>query len=564
MWRHVVRRFLKPAVRPTVRRFRPSVESLEARAVPAIVSVGVSGSTLNVSTDNWATTVEVFQTGDQVRVRETGWSPYSFYPIDTTYDFPAAGISSVNVTGGAGSDRISNYSALPMTADGRGGHDNLRGGEAADWLVGGTGNDYVAGWGGDDVVSGMDGADSLDGGFGNDWLYGDGGDDRMSGDGGNDNLYGDAGRDLLRGGVGNDRLTGGDEDDQLLGQDGDDRLYGLGGQDNLIGGAGTDALYGGEGDDTLVAIDAFPFETVNGEGGRDAVWADQTSYGVDAVSGTTTGDAVRWVTGFWNGADRTLNGDRIADPTDGTDYQSFGSKPLFGSAGPRTDDVVQGNLGDCWLVAGMASVAHRDPTAVRQTVADFGDGTYGVWLGGRAYRVDADLPTYAGTTTPQFAQLGHDDSLWVAVVEKAYTHHRTGANTYGSLNGGWGVEALRGLNAAGVGDRYFDTYASGQAILDDIAAKLASGLAMTLGFDGVVAAGCPCVGGHEYTVVGVTHGWRYDSWSGWTWGVTGVQIRNPWGFDGVGSDGADDGYLTVTGDQLFASLGSIAWGRVGG
>jgi hypothetical protein len=87
---------------------------------------------------------------------------------------------------------------------------------------------------------------------------------------------------------------------------------------------------------------------------------------------------------------------------------------------------------------------------------------------------------------------------------------------------------------------------------------------MTLGFDGKVAAGCPCVGGHEYTVNGMSYGWRYDSWSGWTWGVTGVRVRNPWGSDGVGSDGADDGYVTVTGDELFGSLGSIAWGRVDG
>ena len=57
----------------------------------------------------------------------------------------------------------------------------------------------------------------------------------------------------------------------------------VGGNDNLVGGAGTDALSGGDGDDTLVAIDAVPFETVSGDGGRDSVWVDQTSTGWDAV-----------------------------------------------------------------------------------------------------------------------------------------------------------------------------------------------------------------------------------------------------------------------------------------
>ena len=27
--------------------------------------------------------------------------------------------------------------------------------------------------------------------------------------------------------------------------------------------------------------------------------------------------------------------------------------------------------------------------------------------------------------------------MWVAVVEKAYAHYRTGANSYASLSGGW-------------------------------------------------------------------------------------------------------------------------------
>ena len=37
----------------------------------------------------------------------------------------------------------------------------------------------------------------------------------------------------------------------------------------------------------------------------------------------------------------------------------------------------------------------------------------------------------------------------------------------------------------------------------------------------------------------------------WT---VGVRLRNPWGVDGAGSDGANDGYVTLTGAQALAAM----------
>ena len=62
-----------------------------------------------------------------------------------------------------------------------------------------------------------------------------------------------------------------------------------------------------------------------------------------------------------------------------------------------------------------------NPHAIRQHVADFGDGTYGVHLGNNFYRVDNDLPVAsASATSPAYAGLGREGSMWAAVIEKAY------------------------------------------------------------------------------------------------------------------------------------------------
>jgi len=46
-------------------------------------------------------------------------------------------------------------------------------------------------------------------------------------------------------------------------------------------------------------------------------------------------------------------------------------------------------------------------------------------------------------------------------------------------------------------------------------------------------------------------GLQYESGSGV---VTGIRLRNPWGEDGAGADGADDAYVTVMPSQLAGSF----------
>ena len=320
--------------------------------------------------------------------------------------------------------------------------------------------------------------------------------------------------------------------------------------DHLNGGTGADGLYGGNGQDTLVSLDAAATDSLFGDADYDTFWTDLDDSIVNAAA-TEVRESVHRIAGFENGADCTLNGEDIEDPIDGTNYKNFADRPLFASTGPSENDIDQGGLGDCGLMAAMGSVAMASPNAVYQTVVDLGDGTYAVRLGGDHYfRVDADLPTLnASSSTPIYAGLGVEDSLWVAIVEKAYTHYRTGADTYASIEGENPEAALIALNAANTEDDWFSTYASTQALLDDIAAKLDAGLAVECGFveDGV-PPGVPVIDNHAYTVLGVN---RDASGK-----VVSVILRNPHGPAGA------DAFVTLTGDELFACSAYVAWGEV--
>jgi Ca2+-binding RTX toxin-like protein len=493
------------------------------------------------------------------------------------------GIGNDMLDGGPGND----------TMNGGGGNDSLFGGTDNDWLDGAGGNDQLWGNAGNDRLYGYTGDDSLNGGAGNDQLHGEAGNDQLGAypsgfewidDADNDVMYGSEGNDSLAGGFGNDSLIGGPNDDRLHGDvgddvlhgnDGDDILYGDAHNDKLFAGTGSDVLYGGEGDDTLVSIDNETSDLLLGEGGLDSFWADDrtSSPGFpDAVLETSPEEErtnLHMVGRFANGADRTLNGDDIADPTADRAYRNFGLLPLFAATGPSENDVFQGHLGDCWLLASVGAIAHASPNAVHQIIAELGDGTYVVRLGGnRYYRVDADLPA-VDSIYPflRYAKVGRDNSLWVPLVEKAYAHFRTGANTYASLDGGYEIDSLRGLNGTELHSQFMGLGAifadDGRrllhTLLNGLGSRLDAGTAVTVGFDWV-APMCPCIDHHAYTLVGVNRDAAGQ--------VVSVTLRNPWGYDlrtltdTRNDDQPLDGLVTVTVDQLLFSGTTISWTTV--
>jgi Ca2+-binding RTX toxin-like protein len=114
-------------------------------------------------------------------------------------------------------------------------------------------------------------------------------------------------------------------------------------------------------------------------------------------------------------------------------YQIATSTQLWGAGGPRLEDIVQGNLGDCYFLAGLGMGLTRDPNIIRNMITDNGDGTYtvrfyknGAASGGAATYVTVDraLPVDANNNLI-FAGMGRSITdatlpLWVPLIEKAY------------------------------------------------------------------------------------------------------------------------------------------------
>jgi hypothetical protein len=491
-----------------------SCEPLENRDLMSVTALSLDSGVLTMWTDNNATSAQVRQYGGNYIIDELG--------TGRSWSYSSSLVNTVQFVGGAGNDRFIDYvSYLPVRFWGLGGDDYLEGYNAADYLDGGDGNDTIKGYGGNDLI------------------------------------FGGAGNDILLGMNGNDQIVG------------DYSQAPTDGADHINGGDGQDWMWGCGGDDTIVAVDNGVTDYIDTGLGRDTTWVDQNvtyinflgmqfpvGFQTDQVYGDTAADRTNAITSFANGADRTLNGDNIADPTTGlsTAKKSFRDVSLFGKYGPSPNDIRQGYVGDCYMLAGLSAIAQDNQNAVRQNVVDFDDGTYGVQLGGKFYRVDSELPVDSNGNL-LFANCGQStpSSMWVAVVEKAFANYRTGANTYESIEGGWSSEIFNAWRGTGVGSAGFDSYANATALANDIYTRWVQG-DVCLGIhnpNGVTNV----FGGHEYTVYGFTR----DS-SG---NINGIVLRNPWGYDGAGNDSnTSDGLVTVTPAQLFAMNGTVEYGRV--
>ena len=127
---------------------------------------------------------------------------------------------------------------------------------------------------------------------------------------------------------------------------------------------------------------------------------------------------------------------------EGKEYEDFTNAAAFvkgeGDAHAiDANDVKQGALGDCYLIAGMAAVARADPKLIEKLIQDNGDGTFDVSLYIRPDRyvrprlvtttVDARLAVkYSGR--PLYAGLGDQadgkDEIWTALIEKALAQQK--------------------------------------------------------------------------------------------------------------------------------------------
>lgn len=140
--------------------------------------------------------------------------------------------------------------------------------------------------------------------------------------------------------------------------------------------------------------------------------------------------------------------------------------PLFPHE-PTPDDIMQGNVGDCYFIAALASVAANNPQMIRDMMKDNGDGTVTVRLydekkNGKLepiyVNVEKSTPVYKlGMTNGSEVRssIGAHGSLWVQMLEKAFAAaniHRSNKKrfsetmrSYSDIESGFGDLAFRVL-----------------------------------------------------------------------------------------------------------------------
>ncbi|MBM4386885.1 MAG: hypothetical protein FJ088_04045 [Deltaproteobacteria bacterium] len=134
-------------------------------------------------------------------------------------------------------------------------------------------------------------------------------------------------------------------------------------------------------------------------------------------------------------------------------YEEFKGEAFIKGEGDaldiQPDDVKQGYLGDCYLVAVLGAVAHTDPDLIRNMIKDNGNGTYDVtfrmdiaWYGAekKTVTVDSKFPT-RGDQRPVYSKVGDTKTegaetkseLWVMIIEKAWAIVK---GSYKNIEGG--------------------------------------------------------------------------------------------------------------------------------
>jgi hypothetical protein len=220
------------------------------------------------------------------------------------------------------------------------------------------------------------------------------------------------------------------------------------------------------------------------------------------------------------------------------------------------DDPLQGNVGDCYFISSLASVAKSHPELLEKAVKTNRDGTYTVTFHERnpgettskpvQVTIDGSFANRHGRL--EYAAARETRELWPLIFEKAYAAWKGG---FPAIEGGMAATTLEALTGA-KGD-FFTVNSSSdpKAVYQKLTAALADKgcvIALSKTWDpseqGIVAD-------HAYTLLGVeTQG-----------GKQYVQLRNPWGEREPGHDGRDDGVFRMPIEQFLTSFATVEFAK---
>lgn len=215
------------------------------------------------------------------------------------------------------------------------------------------------------------------------------------------------------------------------------------------------------------------------------------------------------------------------------------------------DDVKQGAIGDCYLVAALSSSVYADSDGsvrdglVRELadadgfVTSYAVRLYDAWGEPQDVFVDADLvrkngkPTYARSMDSD-----SDGEEWVvSLFEKAYAGWHGGYQEVG--DGGWAGDVMQAITGSTANYRRIE-YLSDATILSSIENAVADNRPVVAGTwgkdDDVDYEGTNIYAWHAYSVLGVKRPEGEDPQ---------VTLRNPWGRVEPAGNGPDDGIFDL-------------------
>lgn len=107
-----------------------------------------------------------------------------------------------------------------------------------------------------------------------------------------------------------------------------------------------------------------------------------------------------------------------------------------GADAPLSSDVVQGGIGDCYLLSSLKAIALRNPNIIKNIIEDNNDGTVTVHFYQPVYDNgnDNDVTDFRqinyvlDKSQYQGREKSNHQALWVELIEKAYALHRLHIN----------------------------------------------------------------------------------------------------------------------------------------
>ncbi len=233
------------------------------------------------------------------------------------------------------------------------------------------------------------------------------------------------------------------------------------------------------------------------------------------------------------------------DPDDRGPHDPLTGPVPLDDASLLNDMFSQGQIGDCWFLAGAGSVANADPDWIRDHIRQNSDGSYTVTL----YEDGEPVDVRVEASVIRDGVRGADGlPSWISLYEKAAAQHLGGE--YDDVAGGYSSDALEMVTG-----REVET--DNDQSLEDIQRGLDEGriFAVSTETDGSLnpfddeVDDDRVVPNHAYMIDEVR---RNDD------GELEVHVVNPWGPDGGSLDGEHkDGDMWLTEDQLHGSFDDV-------